>query len=200
MVNIHGIHNKYMAFDVTTKSVDLDQLESEFWVEQAALGNTQAFGNVYQHYLPLVYKFVYFRLNSKEDAEDLTEKIFFKVWQAIAKYDPEKASFKTWLFTITRRTIIDFYRTHKVTYELKEAFAVGVEDSTLEEIDNRLAMDKIIPILKSLPEEQAEVLALRFLSELSAKEAAAIMDKSEGAIRVLQHRALKQVRQDLQLI
>lgn len=189
-----------MNSDESTKLASLNRDEAEIWVEQACQGNTQAFGHVYEHYLPFVYKFVYFRLNSREDAEDLTEKIFFKVWQAMHKYDPEKASFKTWLFTITRRTLIDFYRTHKVSYELKEAFQIGVEDSTKEEIDTHLAMEKIIPVLKSLPEEQAEVITLRFLSQLNAKETAAIMDKSEGAIRVLQHRALKQIRADLQLI
>ena len=189
-----------MNVEESTKLASLNQDESEIWVEQACQGNTQAFGHVYEHYLPFVYKFVYFRLNSKEDAEDLTEKIFFKVWQAIYKYDPTKASFKTWLFTITRRTLIDFYRTHKVTYELKEAFQIGTEDATEEYLDQQLAMDKVIPVIKSLPEEQAEVITLRFLSQLNAKETASIMNKTEGAIRVLQHRALKQIRADLQLV
>lgn len=189
-----------MAFDEPTQLEPLDAQEAEIWVTQAKQGDTRAFGYVYEYFMPMVYKFVYFRINSREDSEDLTEKIFFKAWQSIHKFDTNKASFKTWLFTITRHTIIDFYRTHKVTYELNEAIEVASDEVPHEEIDKQMAFNKIIPVLKSLPAEQSEILALRFLSQLSIKEAAAVMKKTEGAIRVLQHRALKQIRLDLQTI
>lgn len=187
-----------MKFLKPQKYTEIDQDEVQIWVEQARQGDSRAFGYVYEHFLPLIYRFVYFRLSSKEDAEDLTEQIFLKVFKAMPKFNSQKSSFKTWLFTIARHAVIDFYRTHKVTYELKEAMQISTEDYTEEEIDKQLALDKIMPVLKSLPEEQSEVLALRFISGLSTSETAAIMNKSEGALRILQHRALKALKNDLQ--
>ena len=189
-----------MKFLKPQKSTSLDQDEVQIWVEQARQGDSRAFGYVYEHFLPLIYRFVYFRLSSKEDAEDLTEQIFLKVFKAMPKFNTQKSSFKTWIFTIARHAVIDFYRTHKVTYELKEAMQISTEDYTEEEIDKQLALDKIMPVLKALPEEQSEVLALRFISGLSTSETAAIMKKSEGALRILQHRALKALKNDLEPI
>ena len=167
-------------------------------IEKAQRGDTVAFGDIYKYYMPVIYRYIAFRLNSKEDAEDLTEQIFFKVWQAIRKFNPRKASFTTWLFTIAKRSLIDFYRTHKVTYELKEAIGVSsAEKSFAEVIDTKIALDRVLPVVKSLPEEQEEIIVLRFLSQLTVREAAEAMRKTEGAVRTLQHRALKQLRKDL---
>lgn len=81
-----------MAFDEPVKLNPLDAQEADIWVEQATQGDNRAFGYVYEYFMPMVYKFAYFRINSREDAEDVTEKIFFKAWQSIHKFDSNKAS------------------------------------------------------------------------------------------------------------
>lgn len=164
-------------------------------VIQAKKGSQQAFGKLYELYFERIYRFVYFRVNHKETAEDLAEDVFIKAWRRIS--DVNERSFGGWLYSICKNTIIDYYRQKKVTVDLSEIEGTfESEQNVFEEVNTVLNQKNLAAILKELPSEQQTIIRLKFIEDLSNSEISGITGKSEGAIRVIQHRALQKL-QDL---
>jgi len=164
-------------------------------VKLAKQGNTPAFEGLYDLLSKPVYNFLFSRLRQKETAEDLLQTVFLKVWNNLASYTPSrKAKFSTWVFQIANYTLIDFWRTRKETVDISgiENLMNFAEDPKLYE-----KYDYLWQALYSLPDEYQTVLELRFKQDLDVAEVAEIMDKSLVGIRVLQHRAIKALRNKL---
>jgi RNA polymerase sigma-70 factor (ECF subfamily) len=158
--------------------------------------------DLYQQNFRLLYLFIRSRVGTDEQAEDLCAEAFIKAWENLANFKAQ-ASFKTWLFSIARNLLIDFYRAQSRWRFLPWNVALDVaEDESLddalgEDIPDEEASDAEIEVealLRSLPESQATVLSLRFLANCTVKETARIMDLSEANVKVLQHRAIKKIR------
>jgi RNA polymerase sigma-70 factor (ECF subfamily) len=164
-------------------------------VVQAKLGNTEAFSHIYDALSKPIFNFLIARLRHKEQAEDLLQTIFLKIWHNLETYKPsKKAKFSTWAFQIANYTLIDYWRTRKETTDISavENLAIFAEDKLLYE-----EYDYLWEALKTLPAEYQTVLELRFRQERTVVETAKIMDKSQVGIRVLQHRAIKALREQL---
>jgi len=162
----------------------------------------EAFSRVYDMYVRQIYRFIYFKVSDKEEAEDLTSAVFLKTWNYIANNNiVEYKNLKSLIYKIARNTIIDHYRKSN----LRNNLTIDNPDLNLEVVDNKQDISKQIEVvsefeelkdkLQELKDEYREVIVLRFINELTITEIAIILNKSKGNIRVLQHRALKALRE-----
>lgn len=165
-------------------------------VAKAIAGDREAFGDLYEHYLPAIYRYVFYRIGEVGEAEDLTETVFVKAWEAMERYRPTEAPFGAWLYRIAHNLIVDRHRAQKPVDPLDERVVEArPEADPAAQAEAREAASALAQALRQLEPAQQEVLALRFVNGLSHAETATIMGRSAGAVRVLQHRALAAVRQ-----
>lgn len=164
-------------------------------VSAAQTGDENAFGRIYDHFARPIYNFIFGKIRHKEVSEDLLHTTFLKAWVNIRSYKPKPtAKFSTWLYQIANYTLIDYWRTRKSTVELTE-----VENLIEFSSDPKLyeEYEYLWKALSELPQAYQTVLDLRFKQEMSVEETAQIMGKSSVGIRVLQHRALKALKEKL---
>lgn len=162
---------------------------------RAAQRDGEAFSMLYRMYFPQVFTFINFRVANREDAEDLTNTVFEKCLAAIGRYQPKPAQFSTWLYTIAKNCIIDYYRKRRlpVDSEVEPESAAGAdpdgdpERTVLMEERKRTLREA----LQGLTPDQREVVECRFFFELSIQETAQAMNRTEGAVKALQFRALE---------
>jgi len=173
----------------------LPESEIQNLVKQSQTGDSSAFGQIYDIYSNRVFNFLFGKLKHQQAAEDLMQTVFIKAWTNLKSYKPRKgAKFSTWLYQIANFTLIDHWRTRKSTVEISE-----VENLAQLSVDPKLFEDYqfLWASLANLPLPYQTVLDLRFRQDMSVTEAAQIMNKSEISIRVLQHRALKALKKEL---
>jgi RNA polymerase sigma-70 factor, ECF subfamily len=160
----------------------------------AKKGDEQAFGKLYDLYFEKLFKFIYFRVNHKETAEDLTEDVFIKAWQRISHVKAE--SFSGWLYSIAKNTVIDHYRQKKVMVDLQEIEGIlESEQNIVEEANMAMEQKLFMNLLRKLTPEQQIVIKLKFLEGLDNDEISELIARSEGSIRVTQHRAIARLQQ-----
>ena len=164
-------------------------------IESAVGGDAGSFAELYDRYVERVYRHVYYRVGSRGDAEDLTQQVFLNAWRAIGRYRQTGAPFVAWLFAIAHNAVAGFYRRAKETQDLDLEPAAAAdwsnpEAETLASYD-RAAVRRAILRLKS---EQQQVVIMRFVEGLTYADIAAALGKREGNVRVIQHRALHELR------
>jgi RNA polymerase sigma-70 factor (ECF subfamily) len=161
-------------------------------VAWAQRGEREAFGLLYDRYLPRVYGYCYRLLGAREAAEDANTEIFMRALIALPTY--RAGSFRSWLFAIAHNVVIDALRQHRLTVSLAEAAAVVDQRRSLEE-DAEVAADRstVLDLLPRLSPDQREVVALR-LSGLNAAEIGEALGKPRNAVDGIQHRALLRLR------
>lgn len=162
----------------------------------------EAFIKVYDESVNDIYRFVYFKIGSREEANDLTSQIFLKTWNHIQTNSLEDSkTLRALLYKIARSTIIDHYREtgNKITASLDdEENPIEVVDETKtpqEQLDEAANLELIKSKLPLLKEEYREVIIMKFISDLSLDEIADISGKGKGNVRVLLHRAVKALRE-----
>lgn len=165
-------------------------------VARAQSGDTNAFGELYDRYVDVVYRYIYYRVGNVTLAEDLTSDTFMRALRRISSYTWQGRDFGAWLVTIARNLIADHfksgrYRLEVATSDLVEAGADRSEDGPEAEVLAGITNAALLEAVKALGAEQQECISLRFLQGLSVAETAAIMGKNEGAIKALQYRAVK---------
>jgi RNA polymerase sigma-70 factor (ECF subfamily) len=168
-------------------------------VSDAVRGKASAFGRLYDHYQPAIYRFVFIKVGQREEAEDLTHRVFLNAWQNISSYRDLGFPFSSWLYHIARNQIIDHYRTNRPAVPLDEVspdLLTTPEDSVVQ-IEVRLELDRVRLAIRMLKPDHQDVIIMRFVEELSIKEVAVAIGKSEGAVKLIQHRALRELRRRL---
>jgi RNA polymerase sigma-70 factor, ECF subfamily len=163
-------------------------------VELARQGDTEAFGLLYDHYHPQVYRFLYYRVGSQALAEDLTSDTFFRALRSMSSFRWQGKDFGAWLMTIARNLTTDHYKSGKNRLEVTtedmsphDSATEGPEAAVMASLTNEVLMEA----LRKLPVEQQECLVMRFLQGLSIAETAQTMGRSDGAIKQLQLRAVR---------
>ena len=162
-------------------------------VEKVQKGDVQAFGEIYDLLVDKVYRFIYFRTGIKEDAEDLTENTFVKIWKSVASYKNEGVPFEAWVFRIARNVVIDHYRTKKQKISLNEELRETLpDDKELPEdlLHTKMLKEVIFEKMKLLPDSYREIIVLKFIEEKRNDEISEILEKPVDHVRVLQSRAL----------
>ena len=148
-----------------------------------------------------VYKHIYYRVNNNTDAEDLTQQVFIKAWDAIGRYKKTASPFLAWLITISRNLVIDFYRSRKSETSLDfDVVATSPETDPQHLLEAEFSQQHMRRAINQLKGDQQQVILLRFIEDYSYSEIAAAMGKSEGAIRVIQHRGLIKLKTILENI
>jgi len=170
--------------------------DEELLIQEAKNGEQGAFGELYDHYMPKIYRFVFFKIGVKHEAEDITHQVFSHAWENIKKYESRGFSISSWFYRIASNAVIDYYRTYKNNLQIEnvseEKFA---NEPTLEkDFDIGLNIERVQKAIRLLEGDQQNVIIMKFVDELSNKEIAEVLEKTEGAIRVIQHRALKQLK------
>jgi RNA polymerase sigma-70 factor (ECF subfamily) len=169
-------------------------------IKSAILGEAEAFGLLYDRYQPQIYRFIYLKVSHREEAEDLTHQVFLKSWENIADYESSGFPFSSWLYRIARNQTIDYYRTKKSHLSLESEEELKMEDggeSLIKLSDDSISLEKIRKAIGFLSDDQQNVIILRFIEDLSPKEAAEIMNRTEGAVKLLQHRAINKLKEIL---
>ena len=164
-------------------------------LNKARHGDSGAFAEIYNLYFKKIYKFIYYRVSHKEVAEDLAEDVFIKAFGKIHGVNEENA-FEGWLYQIARNIVIDYYREKRPSVSLEEIENTYAYEANVIDIVNLEQQQKIfLSLLKELGAEQQIVIKLKFLENLENHEIAEMLHKNEGAIRVIQHRAISKLQE-----
>ncbi|MEK7630035.1 MAG: sigma-70 family RNA polymerase sigma factor [Patescibacteria group bacterium] len=170
--------------------------EEEKIVKKAKKGDDKAFGELYDTYMPRIYRFIFLKVKRKQDAEDLSHQVFLSAWQNIQSYEFRGFPFSSWLYRIAGNAVIDYYRTWKNNASLdnmpEDYFSENPE--LAKNVDAVMDIQFVKTFLHKLESDQQNVLIMKFVDDLSNKEIAEALGKKEGAVRVIQHRALKQLK------
>ena len=168
-------------------------------VLRAQDGDAEAFGHLYDAYMERIYRFIYFRVDDQQTAEDITSQVFLKAWSNLHRFRFSRTPYLAWLYTIAHNTVIDHYRTRKPTTALEDVqlsqpdYSEAVENK----IDLAVEMKSIKAAMYNLTSDQQQVLTLRFIDGMSNTEIAQHLGKREGAIRALQMRGLQALAKQL---
>lgn len=174
----------------------LNDTEIRGLVQKAVAGDIEAFGELYGVYIDRIYRFVFYQVNNKTVAEDLTEEVFLKAWNGIGRYRWQGQPFTAWLYRIARNHVIDYYRTSRQHEILEEALPAD-SGNPEDEAEDRLTQKVLAEAISCLPEQQQQVVIMKFIEGLDNREIEEVMGKSQGAIRILQMRALAGLRRTL---
>ncbi len=178
-------------------SLEAQSRESEaLVVEQATHRDKAAFTLLYDRYVDQIYRHVYYRLSNQADAEDVTEEVFIRAWKAIDRYQLTGAPFAAWLFSIARNLIVDHYKANKklVPLEGEEAPSDGIDTDPVAVTEATFDKSCVREAIAKLKGDRRKVVLMRFIDGLSYETIAHALNKSEGAVRVIQYRALVDLR------
>lgn len=166
-------------------------------LDQAAKGDPEALAVLYDQFSDKIYSYIYHRVGHADLAEDLTGQVFIRMLEAVRVGRAWRTSFSGWLYRIAHNLVIDYYRRRgRATFiDLEEAAPVQSQHGDpIQAAEAVFDRQRLRAALNSLTEEQAQVITLRFLEELSIAETAEIMGKTEGAIKAQQYRAVLALR------
>ena len=163
---------------------------------RAAQADRAAFAVLYRRYLDRVYGYCFYLLGDHHDAEDATERTFLAALAAIDGFSDRGASFRAWLFRIAHNQLANALRTRR----RRRAEPLGTADveptggeDPAHALDRADDARRVRRALEALPEDRRQVIVLRIVDGLSAREVGDVLGRSEGAVRVLQHRALREL-------
>lgn len=163
-------------------------------VARAQRGDADAFGLLYDRYLDLVYRYVYYRVGAKALTEDLVSETFLRALRRIGTFEWQGRDFAAWLITIARNIIADHYKSGRFRLEVSTADMLDADratDGPENEVLDGITNVSLLEAVKQLNSEQQECVVLRFLQGMSVLETAQAMGKTEGAIKALQYRAVR---------
>ncbi|OGJ45658.1 hypothetical protein A3J23_01745 [Candidatus Peregrinibacteria bacterium RIFCSPLOWO2_02_FULL_48_14] len=179
--------------DTAPQNFDVDAL-----VLRAQEGDKDAFARLYDHFFDRIYRYVYFRVAPSE-VDDLVEIVFIKAWINLEKYEKRDVQFSAWVFKIAHNIVIDHRRSHRPLSEITEELEDSSEKAAPKVLTEKsMTSDLVREAVDHLKEPYRQVVTLKFLIGLSNTEIAEIMNEREGNVRVLQFRALKELKVLLQ--
>ena len=151
---------------------------------------------IYTEYGGKIMGYIRARIRNRADAEDLCSEVYEKILRKADDFDPEKASLNTWVFTITRNTVIDHFRRMKPTEELDE----NLSDNEELDVDllNQESLGELAAALRSLPQQLMDIIVLRYYDGKPLTEIAELMDLSYGAVKLRHQNAILMLRTALE--
>jgi RNA polymerase sigma-70 factor, ECF subfamily len=181
-------------------STDATQDGRASWalVEAAQRGDAAAFGRLYDQYVDTVFRYVLFRIGDRTLAEDVTSETFLRAFRRITSISYQGRDVGAWFVTIARNLVLDHVKSSRFRLEVATAdpddpttVAAGPESQVLTQFANT----ELLRCVRQLGDDQRECIVLRFLQGLSVSETALVMGRNEGAIKALQHRAVRRLAQ-----
>lgn len=168
-------------------------------IERAKSYEPEVLCEIYERYSPGIYRYIYYRTNDRELAEDLRAEVFLRMLDGLDRFDYRGWSISAWLYRIAHDRVIDHLRSHARHQQLplEESLADSGQDPD-EALRTTLAHEELREAIGQLTEEQQQVILLRFVEDLSVREVARITRRTDGAIKALQHRGLRSLLRILQ--
>lgn len=165
-------------------------------IRRAQQGDETVIAALYQHYYLSVFQFLYYRVSDRQTAEDLTSEVFLRMLRFIGGFNPPATTFGSWLFEIARNLATDHFRHTGIRndVDLEEEMLANMHDDPVSTVERGLTAETLRQALQKLNEDQRDVIVLRFVAGMQIGEAAQALNKSEDAIKGLQHRALAALR------
>ena len=182
--------------------VFVDPLRAESELIERAKTDPDAFGELYERYIERIYNYVYFRVGSVHDAEDLTARVFLKALNNLNRYRFVGLPFSAWLYRIAHNLIANHHRDQSRRREIPiEDMAVVNIPARLPAIDASMGRaqeaEALWKMINDLSPQKRELILLKFVEKLSNSEIAAVLNKSESAIKSLYHRTLLEMREQI---
>jgi RNA polymerase sigma-70 factor (ECF subfamily) len=174
--------------------------DEEAILVHAAQGDREAFGALYERYVERIYNYVYYRTGNTYDAEDLTERVFFRALNHIGNYRHRGLPFSAWLYRIAHNLVANWHRDNSRRQEIPlEDGALNPQHSEQPEFELILSEERqsLLRTIHKLPAERQQLLILKFVERLSNAEIGQIMGRTEGAVKSLYHRTLLVIRDEL---
>lgn len=180
----------------------MESLKEKFLLYKIqAKQDADAFAELYDRYIGEIYRFIFFKVSHREEAQDLTSEVFLKTWNYLANHphDKEIKSFRGLIYRIARNAVVDFYRAraHRHECALDEVVQYGAEDVSYTRIELKAEAARILSALKKMKREYQDIILLKYVEEMSVGEIAESLDKSQTAVRVTLHRATKVLKRML---
>ena len=168
-------------------------------IRSAVGGDSSAFGSLYDRYQPAIYRFVVVKVGSREEAEDITHHVFLSAWANVRTYKHRGHQFSSWLYQIARNMVIDHYRSRKddVSLDKLDPESSIIPAVAQSDLFKKMQIEKVHRAIKELKPDYQDVVILRFIEDLPLKDVAAILKKSEGAVKLAQHRAIRELKKKL---
>ncbi len=153
---------------------------------------------MYELYYPKIYHYVYYRLMNRERTEDIVSSVFVKVVAGWNSFDESKASFSTWIYTITQNTLTDYYRMNKPMASTEEMEYEGrVEFEGEEQLIREETNKEVYRLLKTLNEAERELVFLRFYEKMKNKQIADMLGMTETAVSTKMSRIMHKLRSSM---
>ena len=174
----------------------MSQPDPQDIARRAAQRDTAAFAALYDEHLNTVYRFVFFKVGDPSLAEDLTAEVFSKVWENIDRFEWRDLPFQHWLLRVARNVVVDHWRAHRrFPASLDGLYELPSDSLSPEDVVARDGeVERVTQALKRLPDDQRDVLILRFIEGYSHADTAQVLKKSVVAVRQIQVRALRALR------
>lgn len=164
-------------------------------ISRAQSGEVEAFGELYKRYLDTIYRYIRVRVSEDLIAEDLTEIVFLRSYERLEGYKERGLPFSAFLYRVARNLLVDHYRQQQGDALLEDVDRIGISEPAPEDrVITSESIQEVQEALTSLPADYQEIIRLRVVLDLPTATAAAWIGRSEGAVRVLLHRALKALR------
>jgi RNA polymerase sigma-70 factor (ECF subfamily) len=169
------------------------QYNEEELIKSCQGGNNEAFGLLYDHHIKVIYNFVYYKTRHKETAEDITSQTFFKALRSIQSVDPTKP-LVSWLYKIAHNTVLDHYRTSRSMLDIDEMVDIMDTHDVISHLDDDREAVRVKQHLQNLSGIERDIVTMRIWQDLSYREIADILGKSEASCKMMYSRSLKKLR------
>ena len=177
----------------------MERSATEILVDRAQSGDRDALEELYLEHFDRIYSYLHMTVGNRHDAEDLTTQTFLRMLESISRFRWGAAPFSAWLFRIAHNLAMDHFRARRRWQPEEEVPepADAVESSAEELAFKALSSQSMFDLIEELSDEQRQVLILKFVFDFSNVEAATVLDKTEGAVKSLQHRALASLQKQM---
>ena len=175
--------------------------DEERLVELAQKRDAEAFGQLYDEHFDRIYRYLLLKTSVQAEAEDLTQQVFLKAWDAIDSYKAKGMPFSSWLYRIAHNLVANWHRDHsrRQIVSLDRLVIVGPQgdDGPFQQVAQGERRDALLEAIRRLPADRQQLLILKFVERMPNAQIGQTMGRSEGAIKSLYHRTLVALRQEL---
>ena len=164
----------------------------------AAKKDPREFGQIYHLYIQSIFRYLYSRIGSLPEAEDATAQTFLAAFESLDRYQ-HKGHFAAWLFAIARRKAMDHFRMQRQQIPLENAEKVPLETDLLQQVIQTEQIAALAKLISALPEEEHELIRLRYIAELNFSEIGSLLNRSEAAVKKSLYRLLARLQSQLEV-
>ncbi|NTU86385.1 MAG: sigma-70 family RNA polymerase sigma factor [Chloroflexales bacterium] len=173
----------------------LETLDDPALLSRARAGDTAAFGLLYQRHRMRVYRYIAYRTERQDVAEDLTAEVFLNAWRSVARLQERGASVRSWFLRLAHNEVVDYYRTRHGEASLPDdGPLMPTLDGPASALELQLEQATLLRAVRRLSAEWQQLILLRFVEDLSFEEIGVVLGKQSNACRQMQHRALARLR------